>query len=246
MIALASIARLLVTVFWLASAAFGFLSSVPFAYEQFIAPRLVPGLVEFAEIHRWIALALLPVTWLGLAARLDHPRARAVARLTLGVAALAAIGLPLAPPLARLQPNTWAVVACLVSLIVPLRPLLKVIVSGVPPLALASSTASRSVQVALQVPSPGSTSELTSKSFAEAGDGPRATAPRAAAAATPARRRLRRSRRRLSLIIDRADICLVASPRIVSALSIAAGREPSKAPKPVVVPISPRRTRPLD
>lgn len=120
MIALASLARLLVTVFWLASAAFGFLSSVPFAYEQFIAPRLVPGLVEFAEVHRWIALALLPVTWLGLAARLDHARSRTVARLTLGIAALAAIGLPLAPPLARLEPNTWAVAACLVSLIIPL------------------------------------------------------------------------------------------------------------------------------
>lgn len=120
MIAAASLARLVVASFWLLAAAYAFLTSVPFAYEQFVAPRLVPGLVEFAEWHRWIALALLPVAWLGLAPRLAHARARLVARVTLGMVALAGIGLPLVPPLAHLEPNTWAVAACFACLVIPL------------------------------------------------------------------------------------------------------------------------------
>lgn len=115
----ASLARLLVAAFWLASAAFAFLSSVPFAYEQFIAPRLVPGLVEFAEWHRWAALALVPVTWLGLRPRLAHPRAGWPARATMALAALAGLGLPLAPPLAALEPNEWALVVVVAALVIP-------------------------------------------------------------------------------------------------------------------------------
>jgi hypothetical protein len=117
---LASGARLVVTAFWLASAAFAFLSSVPFAYEQFIAPRLVPGLVEFAEWHRWAAPAMAALTWLGLGARLTHERARAAARATLTLAAGAGVVLPLAPPLAALEPNTWALVASVAALTIPL------------------------------------------------------------------------------------------------------------------------------
>lgn len=119
MTAAASVARLAVAAFWLASAAFAFLSSVPFAHEQFIAPRLVPGLVEFAEWHRWIALALVPVIWLGLRTRLADPRGARPARGTLLLAALAGLGLPLAPPLAALEPNAWALAAAAAALVIP-------------------------------------------------------------------------------------------------------------------------------
>lgn len=114
-----NLARALVVVFWLATSAFAFLSSVPFAYEQFIAPRLVPGLVEFAEWHKWIAVAALPLAWLGLRRGLAHSSARLVARATLVVSALVAVVLPLAPALATLGPTGWAVGASIAALLIP-------------------------------------------------------------------------------------------------------------------------------
>lgn len=113
-------ARLLVVTFWMASAAYAFLSSVPFAHEQFIAPRLVPGLVEFAEWHPWMAVAALPLAWLMVRAPLTQPRAARAAQIALGLSAVAAVALPFAPPLAALQPGSVAVAVCLAALAVPL------------------------------------------------------------------------------------------------------------------------------
>jgi hypothetical protein len=119
-VVLENLARVVVVAFWLATSAFAFLSSVPFAHEQFLAPRLVPGLVEFAEWHTWITIAVLPLTWLALRRALAHPRARGAARVALGAAALAAVVLPLALPLAALGPSAWSVLASVLALTIPI------------------------------------------------------------------------------------------------------------------------------
>ncbi len=115
-----NLGRALAVAFWLATSAFAFLSSVAFAYEQFIAPRLVPGLVEFAEWHKWIAVAALPLAWLGVRRGLVHPSARLAARATIALSALAAVVLPVAPPLAALGPTEWSVAVSVLALLIPL------------------------------------------------------------------------------------------------------------------------------
>ena len=114
------LARVVVVGFWIATAAFAFLSSVPFAHEQFIAPRLVPGLAEFAEWHKWVAIVMLPLAWLALRRALAHSAARTVARATLAASALVALALPVAPALATLGPTTSSVAASVMALLIPL------------------------------------------------------------------------------------------------------------------------------
>lgn len=115
-----SLARLLVVTFWMATSAYAFLSSVPFAHEQFIAPRLVPGLVEFAEWHKWMAVAALPLAWLMVRAAVVAPRTARASYLVLAFSAAAAMALPFAPALAALQPGSVAVAVSLAALAVPL------------------------------------------------------------------------------------------------------------------------------
>ena len=62
----ATVARSLVIGFWLASAAYAFLISVPFVYEQFLLPGLVPALVAFARWQGTLALTAAPLTALAL------------------------------------------------------------------------------------------------------------------------------------------------------------------------------------
>lgn len=57
MTALTAACRTLVILFWLATSAYAFLSAVPFVYEQFLQPGLVPALVSFVRWHRWLTLA---------------------------------------------------------------------------------------------------------------------------------------------------------------------------------------------
>lgn len=116
----AALARLLVVTFWLATSAFAFLSSVPFAHEQFIAPRLVPGLVEFAEWHPVMALVAFPLACLALFADGRKRRAGGATSIALGLSAIAAALLPLSPPLAALVPGTLAVTVSILALLIPL------------------------------------------------------------------------------------------------------------------------------
>ena len=51
-------ARAAVILFWLATSAYAFLTSVPFVYEQFLEPGLVPALVSFAAWHGWLMLGM--------------------------------------------------------------------------------------------------------------------------------------------------------------------------------------------
>jgi hypothetical protein len=117
---LESLAAAVVVTFWLATSAFALLASVPFAHEQFLMPRLVPGLLEFAEWHPWAAVVVCPIAAVASWRLRHHPRAGMPARLALGLSGAAAVVLPLAPPIATLQPDGWAVAASLLALAAPL------------------------------------------------------------------------------------------------------------------------------
>ena len=113
-------ARLLAVGFWLATAAYAWLVSVPFVHENFIQPRVLPGLMEFAEWHRWSAVLLGPIAWLSLRRALGHARARHAAHVTLGAWMLASIAGLLMPSLAELLPGGTALAVSATALIVPL------------------------------------------------------------------------------------------------------------------------------
>ncbi len=113
------VARAVAVTFWFMTATFSWLVSVPFAYRNFIRPRLLPDFVTFAELHAVIVVALLPVAWIALYRVLAHPRSRPVARALLGCWALAALVLPFTPSLASIQPDGWALPVCFASLMFP-------------------------------------------------------------------------------------------------------------------------------
>ena len=113
------VARAIAVTFWFMTATFSWLVSVPFAYRNFIQPRLLPDLVEFAEKHAAIVVFLLPVAWVALHRVLAHPRSRPVARALLGSWILAALVLPFTPSLAAVQPDGWALPVCFAALMFP-------------------------------------------------------------------------------------------------------------------------------
>jgi hypothetical protein len=113
-------ARGVVVIFWLATAAYAWLVSVPFVHENFVQPRVLPGLLEFAEWHRWLTIGLWPVAWLGLRQALGHARARHGARLILGGWGVAGVAQCLMPSLATLSPGGVALAVSVVALVAPL------------------------------------------------------------------------------------------------------------------------------
>ena len=117
---LEGLARAIAVTFWFMTATFSWLVSVPFAYRNFIQPRLLPDLVEFAEKHAAIVVFLLPVAWVALHRLLGHPRSRPIARALLGSWVLAALVLPFTPSLAAVQPDGWALPICFAALMFPL------------------------------------------------------------------------------------------------------------------------------
>src|SRR5262245_11816239 len=127
---LEGVARVVFLGYWYLTALFAWLISVPFAYQNFIKPRLLPDFIGFAENHGYLATALWPVGWLGLRSALANPRSRVVARLVLGVWAVAGLVLPFAPSLALLPTDTSSVVVCLAALLVPIGTALADIMSA--------------------------------------------------------------------------------------------------------------------
>lgn len=117
---LESVARVVAVGFWVLTAVFAWLISVPFAYQNFIKPRLLPDFVAFAENHRWLALAFWPVGWFSMRSALAHPRARRLSVGVLGLWAVMATVLPLAPSLASLPTDGRAIAACAAALLFPL------------------------------------------------------------------------------------------------------------------------------
>lgn len=113
-------ARVVAVGFWYFTAVFTWLVSIPFAYANFIQPRLLPDFIRLAEKHAWLTAVLLPVAWVSLRRPLAHPASRRLAQGLLGAWGLLALVLPLTPSLAAIQPDGWALVACFAALIFPL------------------------------------------------------------------------------------------------------------------------------
>jgi hypothetical protein len=109
--------RAIASVFWFATAAYGLLSAVPFASEQFLKPGLVPALVAFARWHAWISCAALAACAAALAPwlRSGHRGARAF----IAAWALAGVTLLFAPPLSQLEPSVSALLLALLALVPP-------------------------------------------------------------------------------------------------------------------------------
>ena len=108
--------RAVVAAFWLVTAAYCLLSAIPFAWEQFLKPGLVPAVVAFAEWHPWISTAALAATCAGLAPCL---RSRHRGACTF-VAAWTVIGVVLfIAPLSRLEPSRVAFGLALAALVPP-------------------------------------------------------------------------------------------------------------------------------
>lgn len=113
----AAVARALVVVFWLASAAYAFLLSVPFVYEQFLLPGLVPALVAFARWHGVLSLVAAPLTALALWPDLAARRALVSGGLLIWMASMAGVGGMVASPLTTLEPGVWALALAAASLV---------------------------------------------------------------------------------------------------------------------------------
>ena len=113
----ASLARMLVVVFWLASAAYAFLISVPFVYEQFLLPGLVPALVAFARWQGVLALVAAPLTALALWPEFAARRALVGGGLLVWVACMAGVGAFVAAPLQTLEPGSWALAMAAAALV---------------------------------------------------------------------------------------------------------------------------------
>ncbi len=113
----AAVARALVIAFWLASAAYAFLVSVPFVYEQFLQPGLVPALVTFARWQGLLALVAAPLTALALWPEFAARRALVSGGMLVWIAALAGVGTLVASPLTSLGPGGWALGVAVAALV---------------------------------------------------------------------------------------------------------------------------------
>ncbi len=113
----AAVARALVVVFWLASAAYAFLLSVPFVYEQFLLPGLVPALVAFARWQGVLSLVAAPLLALALWPDLAARRALVSGGLLIWIASMAGVGGLVASPLTTLQPGVWSLAFAAAALV---------------------------------------------------------------------------------------------------------------------------------
>lgn len=113
-------ARIAAVAFWYLTAVFAWLISVPFAYQNFIKPRLLPDFVAFAEQQGRLVALMWPIGWLALRSSLAHPRSRPVARAVLGLWGLGAVIFPFAPSLAHLPTDGRALAASALALVFPL------------------------------------------------------------------------------------------------------------------------------
>lgn len=112
----AAASRAVVVLFWIATSAYAFLTSVPFVFEQFLEPGLVPALAWFVRWHGWLTLLMLAPTvaavWPDIASR----RAAVAGSLLVWVSALAGVAAAVGSPLAALRPGGLAVVASMAAL----------------------------------------------------------------------------------------------------------------------------------
>ena len=103
----------------LLTATYCLLASLPFAYEQFLAPELLPPLAAFAHWHPWVNLTVF-AAWAAIRwAAEGRPRGIATRAVYFAWGALSAV-LLVAPPLAAVTPGTLARVLTLGALLLVL------------------------------------------------------------------------------------------------------------------------------
>jgi Sulfatase len=117
MTAVVAVCRALVILFWLATSAYAFLSAVPFVYEQFLQPGLVPALVAFVRWHRWLTLACVPVAAMALWADIRIRGAYLRGGGLIWVLCLAGAAAAVTDPLAAAQPGMGAIVLSVAALV---------------------------------------------------------------------------------------------------------------------------------
>ena len=109
--------RVIVVLFWLATSAYAFLASVPFVYEQFLEPGLVPALVTFVRWHGWLTLGAAAFTGLAVWPDIQHRRAPLAASVLVWAAAMAGVAAAVGSPLPLLRPGGVALAVSLLALV---------------------------------------------------------------------------------------------------------------------------------
>jgi Sulfatase len=117
-IALASfVCRAFVVAFWGASAAYAFLISVPFVYEQFLQPELVPALASFARWHGLLSIGAAVLTVGALWPDLARRQAFAAGGALIWITILAAVAAAVASPMTTLSPGAGAAAVSAAALV---------------------------------------------------------------------------------------------------------------------------------
>jgi hypothetical protein len=112
-----AVARAATVVFWLATSAYAVLASVPFVYEQFLEPGLVPALTGFLRWHGWLTLAAAVLTGLAVWPDVVSRRAPLAASLLVWASFMAGVAAIVGSPLAGLRPGVAAQAAALLALL---------------------------------------------------------------------------------------------------------------------------------
>lgn len=114
---MARAARAAVVVFWLTTSAYAFLLSVPFVYEQFLHPGLVPALAAFARWHGVLALVAAPLMALALWPDVAARRGWMSSAVLMWIAVMGGVGAFVAAPLTAPDPGVWAAITALLALV---------------------------------------------------------------------------------------------------------------------------------
>jgi hypothetical protein len=115
--AVSALSRAVVVLFWLATSAYAFLASVPFVYEQFLEPGLVPALVTFVRWHGWLTLGAAVFTGLAVWPDVVERRAPIAACVLVWAVAMTGVAAAVGSPLPMLRPGGFAVAASLLALV---------------------------------------------------------------------------------------------------------------------------------
>jgi hypothetical protein len=112
-------ARLANALFFLAGSAYGLLSCSPFAYRQFIEPKVVPALNDFVAVSPWLFWAMYLLTLLTLLPLIRGGAARRLALAYLVVWGGIGVAVAIAPPLATIGSSWRALAVGLLALASP-------------------------------------------------------------------------------------------------------------------------------
>jgi Sulfatase len=112
--------RALTLVFFGATALYAIVAFSPFAYHQFIRPRLLPWLVRSVTFYHALFLGIFSASLLTLVADIERTRTRALALGYMAVWGVVALGLFVRPVLAEVGPDRSSLVVAVVALLPPI------------------------------------------------------------------------------------------------------------------------------